>query len=472
MRRRRRSPLANPVLVGASTTLIVIVAVFLAYNANNGLPFVPTYQLKAVLPDAAQLVVGNDVRVSGTRVGVISAISADQDQRTGAVTALVTMNLQKSLEQLPVDTTVIVRPRSALGEKYIQLTKGTSRQTYPDGATIPIANQTPPQVEIDQVFDVFNRPTRQASQTNIAEIGDALAGRGQDLNEAIVNLRPLLTNLVGVMRYLSAPPTRLGHLFVSLEDLASIIAPAAQQNAALFDDMDTTFTAIAAVARPDLQDAISEGPATLDDATRAFLITDPFFANSTEFVRELRPGIRSLREAAPSLADALTTGVPTLQHSIAFNHELGSAFVALNTFVSDPLVTLGLSRLRDTGTALAPNIAALAPEQMVCNYVTLYFRNVASLLSDGDTNGTWQRFIVIVPPTGPNGEGLPSSAPANGPSVHNHYHSNPYPYVAAPGQPKECEAANESYVAGKTVIGNTATNLGTNHDVTTRNLSK
>ena len=30
-------------LIGAATTLVVIVAVFLAYNANNGLPFVPTY---------------------------------------------------------------------------------------------------------------------------------------------------------------------------------------------------------------------------------------------------------------------------------------------------------------------------------------------------------------------------------------------------------------------------------------------
>jgi len=44
MRRRGASSIAaNPVLIGAATTLVVIVAVFLAYNANNGLPFVPTY---------------------------------------------------------------------------------------------------------------------------------------------------------------------------------------------------------------------------------------------------------------------------------------------------------------------------------------------------------------------------------------------------------------------------------------------
>ena len=43
MNRRRASIAANPMLIGAATMLVVIVAVFLAYNANNGLPFVPTY---------------------------------------------------------------------------------------------------------------------------------------------------------------------------------------------------------------------------------------------------------------------------------------------------------------------------------------------------------------------------------------------------------------------------------------------
>ena len=36
---------ASPTMVGAITTLIVVVAVFLAYNANNGLPFVPVYRV-------------------------------------------------------------------------------------------------------------------------------------------------------------------------------------------------------------------------------------------------------------------------------------------------------------------------------------------------------------------------------------------------------------------------------------------
>ena len=45
MRRRGAGSIAaNPVLIGAATTLVIVVAVFLAYNANSGLPFVPTYK--------------------------------------------------------------------------------------------------------------------------------------------------------------------------------------------------------------------------------------------------------------------------------------------------------------------------------------------------------------------------------------------------------------------------------------------
>jgi hypothetical protein len=92
---------------------------------------------------------------------------------------------------------------------------------------------------------------------------------------------------------------------------------------------------------------------------------------------------------------------------------------------------------------------------------------VSNLLSEGDVNGTWQRFIVVVAPSGPNNEGGPASAPANGPSVENHLHSNSYPNTASPGQPRECEAARESYAAGQTVIGNPAGNQGTNTEQTT-----
>ena len=87
---------------------VAFVAVFLAYQANNGLPFVPTYQLSAQLPDADSLVKGNDVRIGGQRVGQITSITPENVDNapcpndptrlcTGQV-AKVDMDLNKDLE--------------------------------------------------------------------------------------------------------------------------------------------------------------------------------------------------------------------------------------------------------------------------------------------------------------------------------------------------------------------------------------
>ncbi len=65
---------SSPVLVGAVTVLVVLVAVFLAYNANNGLPFVSTYNLNADVPNADALVAGNDVRIGGALVGIVKSV--------------------------------------------------------------------------------------------------------------------------------------------------------------------------------------------------------------------------------------------------------------------------------------------------------------------------------------------------------------------------------------------------------------
>ena len=69
-RRRNASVAANPVLIGAVTTLVVAVAVFLAYNANNGLPFVPTYAVDVMVDDAAELVLNwGDARIGNMMFG-------------------------------------------------------------------------------------------------------------------------------------------------------------------------------------------------------------------------------------------------------------------------------------------------------------------------------------------------------------------------------------------------------------------
>jgi ABC-type transporter Mla subunit MlaD len=485
MNRRRRDSLASsPLLIGAVTTLIVVVAVFLSYNANNGLPFVPTYNIKVVLPETSALQAKNQVRIAGTRVGLIESLTPHQDPATGRLTAIADLKLEKSVEPLPADTKVVVQSVSSIGLKYLELEKGTSRQTLKPGATIPIT-QTREPVDINELFNMFDEKTRTAIQHNTIEFGNGLAGRGLGLNETIATLRPLVTNAIPVLHNLAAPKTGLGELFAALDRPAAETAPVAQENAEFFSNLDTFFKAFAGAA-PSLERTIEGGPAALEQATHSLPYEAPFVEKSAEFMRLLRPSASALRSAARPLGHAFAQGAVNLSAATALNTRLAGAAQALRGFAQNPAVTLGLEELTQTATVGNPLLAGIAPEQASCNYLTLAFRNFASLFSEEIGVGTTARALPVLSPGGPNAEGFTASAPANGPSIDhgpaplgkagevgppindNHLHYNPYPNVAGPGQPQECEAGNETYAEGKMVIGNVPGNSGTTHEATTR----
>jgi virulence factor Mce-like protein len=482
MNRRRSNSLAgSPLLIGAVTTLIVVVAVFLSYNANNGLPFTPTYDIKVQLPEASGLQKGNQVRIGGERVGVVSLLSPYQDPATGRVTAIVSLKLEKSVEPLPADTTALVQSVSTIGLKYLALEKGHSARALKAGGTIPVS-QTREPVDIDQFFDMFDKKTRVANQVNLTSIGNGLAGRGIGLNETIATLRPLVTNALPVLHNLASPQTGFGQFFVALDRAAKEVAPVSGEQAAFYSDLDTFFTAFASVA-PSLEQAIEGGPPALRQATYSLPFEASFVNKSAEFMHLLRPSASVLRTVAAPLGHAFEVGAVNVRAATALNPEIAEASQAFAAFAKNPIVTGGIEDFTHTLGLGNPLFAGLAPAQTNCNYVTLTFRNVASALSESIGVGTLLRATAVLAPNGPNNEGLPSSAPANGPSVdhtpttgglapipidNNHLHVNPYPNVGGPGQPLECEAGNEPYTKGQAVIGNVPGNLGTNHEATTR----
>jgi virulence factor Mce-like protein len=413
---------------------------------------VPTYSVNAEVPSASELVVGNDVKIGGSRIGAVSSI-APKTLKNGRVVAVLGLKLDKDAGPLPKDTTVMIRERSALGLKYVQISRGHSSRELQDGDTIPLA-QARLSVDLDQFLNMFDDKTRAAATTNLENFGTAFAGRGESINTAIGSFRPLLRDIVPVMQNLAAPRTQLRNFIQQLGTFTSLVAPASETQASLFDNLDATMTALSKVAKPYIQDSITGGKPALDAGIRDFPQQRPFLVNTTGLMHDLRPGVAALRTAAPVLSDALKAGIRVLPRTPPLNDRLADLLLELQKFSNDPLVPQGINGTTQVVNDLNPTLQYLAPTQTKCNYVTLWFRNISSLLSEGDRNGTWQRFIIVTTPQGPNNEGGPSSAPANGPNQDNHVHLNPYPNTGAPGQPQECEAGNEPYLAGRTVTSN------------------
>jgi ABC-type transporter Mla subunit MlaD len=447
---------SSPILVGAVTVLVVLVAVFLAYNANNGLPFVSTYNLKAQIPNADALVKGNEVRIGGVRVGIVKSVVPVQ-LGDGDVAAELSLSFDKSAEPLPVDSSLTVRPKSALGLKFLQVTPGDSSKGFEAGETIPLTAYHPEPVDIDQFFDMFDKPTRDAIRQNLAGFGNALAGRGPQLNEALGALRRLVENGQPLLRKIVEPSTNFAGFWRALEDLSATVAPVAEDQASLFVALDRTFAAFARVSRPFIQETIEKSPPTEDAVTADLPALRPFLEDTGRFFTALQPGARALAETSPVIAESLHAGVPVLNQSPVLNAQLQPTAEALVDFQNAPGVFTGLELLTDTNRLLKPSLNFIAPAQTTCNYLTLTFRQLSSATSQGNSNGNWLQFISFAPPEGPNSESGQASTPANGGGERadeNHLHFNPFPNTAAPGQPKGlCEAGNEKYQAGKTVIG-------------------
>ncbi|HVQ60146.1 MAG TPA: MlaD family protein [Solirubrobacterales bacterium] len=458
---------SSPILVGAVTVLVVLIAVFLAYNANNGLPFVSTYNLKARVPNADALVKGNEVRIGGVRVGIVKSVVPIQKEN-GEVAAELALNLDQSAEPLPVDSTIMIRPKSALGLKFLQVTPGDSSEGFEPGATIPVTAAKPEPVDIDEFFDMFDEPTRKAIRQSLAGFGNALAGRGPQLNEAFGALRRLVENGQPILRTIVAPSTDFAGFWRALEALSATVAPVAETQANLFVALDRTFAAFARVARPFIQETIEKSPPTLDVVNPGLPAINPFLHDSERFFAALQPGTKALAETAPIIADSLHAGVPVLNATPTLNNQLQPTAEALVDFQNAPGVFNGLDLLTDTNRLLKPSLRFIAPAQTSCNYITLAFENLVLSTSGGNKYANWLNFISFTPPEGANNEGSPAAAAASGPERANFLHFNPNPNTGAPGQPNGCEAGNEKYDVGNTVVGQATSVFGT----TTRGLEQ
>jgi virulence factor Mce-like protein len=391
MRRRRgQSIAASPVLIGATTVLIALVAVFIAYNANSGLPFVPTYELNAELPSGAKLVKGNEVRVGGFRVGVVKdlrpAVSTVNGERRAV--AVAKLGLDKKLEPLARDTKLRVRPRSALGLKYIEIQPGTSKATFKDGDTIPVKQASEP-LEFEDVFSTFDSKTRPHIQNATEGFGDAFAGRGQSLNRSIEALNPFFKALTPVMENLSNPDTELDQFFRQIGRASAQAAPVARTQALLFTDMADTFAAISASPRA-LQDTIEKAAPTMDVSIDSFRVQQPFYADFTDLSARLRPAAQELPRSLPAINEAFKVGTPILPRTVELNENLEDALREAKDLFENPNTLLALKDIDTALTVSRPAIQFIAPYQTVCNYFNYFIHPLGeaqSVVQSGPTGG-------------------------------------------------------------------------------------
>src|SRR3954451_15206322 len=185
------------------------------------------YQVRAIFDNAAYAVPGEEVRVAGQKVGQIDSLDVAY-QRKAAVTFSIDT---AGFSPFHKDAHCTIRPQSLIGEKYVECTPGSRGSPLLDqipddlpGAgkhLLPLQSTSSP-VDIDLIGDINRLPYRQRFAIIINEFGTALAGRGDDLNQAIHRANPALRETDKVLNILAGKNRTLAQL---AKDSDTVIGP-------------------------------------------------------------------------------------------------------------------------------------------------------------------------------------------------------------------------------------------------------
>ena len=138
-----------------------------------------SYLLRIPTADASGIFAGSDVTIGGVNAGTVRSVSLAPNGD-----ATITAAIDPSFAPVHTSATAQLRPKSLLGEMYVSLDPGTTGPTLQSGATLSRL-QVNRSTDLQQVFNTFNQPTRTKLQTLVDELGGGVAGRGDQLNQAI-----------------------------------------------------------------------------------------------------------------------------------------------------------------------------------------------------------------------------------------------------------------------------------------------
>lgn len=234
------------------------------------------HQFQITFPTADGLVSGSDVLEAGSKIGTISDIEPTQDN-----SALVTVQVANDHWPLHSGTTADIRPKSLLGEKYVDIHDGSAGNPALDTSVVLHETQKAVPVELDQFINSLDEPTRNAARVLLDDLGAGVAGRGQDLNQAIAAGKADLQNLAVFGTTLNNRDPNLDRILVGLDGVLGKITTSDQltQLSQLISNGQTTLNAIetqkAAFSRGfvDAQTALGELNTAIDGAVPSLQAT-------------------------------------------------------------------------------------------------------------------------------------------------------------------------------------------------------
>jgi phospholipid/cholesterol/gamma-HCH transport system substrate-binding protein len=338
----------------ATVAAVLAAAAALAFVALGAGGDASGYKVRAIFDNAGFVIPGEDVKVSGVKVGRIDSLDVTADHKAAVVLDITDPGYQDFRR----DASCIVRPQGLIGERFVECSltakRSPGQQPPPPLATIgdgpakgqhllPV-EQTSKAVDLDLIGDIMRRPVRERLSLILNELGTGLAGRGNDLNDVIRRANPALKETDNLLRILASQNKVLSDLARNSD---TVLAPLARERVRVANAIDNSGKVAAATAdrRVALEADISKLPRFLSELkptmTRLGALSD-----------EMTPVLTDLGAVAPDVNKLILQLGPFSKAAIPAFDTLGEA-----AKIGTPAVTAArpvISDLRRLAAVLRP----------------------------------------------------------------------------------------------------------------------
>jgi ABC-type transporter Mla subunit MlaD len=358
--------------------VVVLVAVILLATAAGGSG--GGYTVRGIFDDAANLVVSEDVKIDGVKVGTVGSVTPTPQGK-----AAVVLNIENpGFQDFRADASCTIEPQALIGEKFVNCLPTHPR---PEGTPLPPplqkipagqegagqyllpVTQTSSPIDQDLLSDIGHLPENQRLTIILNELGTGLAGRGSDLNAVLHRSNPALRELEKVFGILASENKVLGNLAVESDRALAPIARDRRQFAEFFAQSNTVATATARHRR-ELAENLAGFPPFLHELPR-------YLKHLEQLAEQATPTFTDLGVAAPGINRTFQNLGPFSTSSTQFFQSLGKASKGIGSglVASQPL----LNRLEALGGAVKP-----------------FASNFSGLLSNVRSTGGLERLLDFI----------------------------------------------------------------------------
>ena len=282
----------------AAVLVAVLLAGLLLFRGSDD------YTVTARFINAGQLVKGNLVDVGGAKAGVVKDFSITANGQADVV-----LQIDEKYAPLRGGTRAVIRQggQASPANRYVQLmlpAEPEAGNRIRDGGRIGI-DMTTTNVDLDQFFNIFDRPTRKALQDFYKGGQRQYAGRAEAANRGLRYLSPQLAASSRLFRELRHDPPVLERFLVDSSRFVTALSSRRDDLSALIANLNATTRGLG-TEEAALSEAVQRFPPFLRQANSTYVNLraalddlDPFVNASKPVARKLRPYLARAAPAGP-----------------------------------------------------------------------------------------------------------------------------------------------------------------------------